>query len=207
MRGIFFALCLATVAAGGIAIAQMPAEIPGKPDPARVTGGRYVVDAAHTQVAFTVNHLGFNAYHGLFGDITGSLTLDPAKPEKAALSITVPMSGITTTSAKLTEHMQGADFFEAAKFPTATFQSTAVTVSGTSAMITGNLTIRGITKPVTLDARFIGAGANPMSKAETVGFEATTKIRRSDFGMTYGIPFVTDEVALEITAAFEKPAV
>lgn len=206
MRGIFFALCLATVTAGGIAIAQMPAEVPGKPDSTRVSAGRYAVDPLHTQVAFEVNHLGFNAYHGLFGDISGTLVLDPAQPEKASLDIIIPMSGITTTSAKLTEHMQTADFFDAAKHPVATFKSKSVTVSGTSAMITGDLTIRGVTKPVTLDARFIGAGANPMSKAETVGFEATTMVRRSDFGMTYGIPLVTDEVALRITAAFEKPA-
>lgn len=206
MRQIFFALCLSAVAAGGIAIAQMPTEVPGKADPARVKAGTYTVDPLHTQVAFEVNHLGFNAYHGLFGDITGTLSLDPAKPEAAKVSISIPMTGITTTSAKLTEHMQGADFFDAAKHPAVTFESTSVTVSGTSAMITGNLTIRGVTKPVSLDARFIGAGQGPMNKADTVGFEATTKVRRSDFGMSYGIPFVTDEVELNITAAFEKKA-
>jgi polyisoprenoid-binding protein YceI len=114
------------------------------------------------------------------------------------------MSGITTTNAKLTEHLKGADFFDAAKFPTARFQSTSVSASGTSATITGNLTLKGVTKPVTLNAKFVGAGKGPMNGLETVGFEATGSIKRSDFGISYGIPFVPDEVPLEITVAFEK---
>jgi polyisoprenoid-binding protein YceI len=203
-RPIVTACLLAVAAATLPAIAQMPKEAPGKADPARVTAGTYKADSAHTQIAFTVNHLGFNAYHGLFGDSTGTLTLDPAKPSAAKVDIEIPMSGITTTSAKLTEHLKGADFFDAAKFPTARFQSTAVMASGTNATITGNLTIKGVTKPVTLNAKFIGAGKGPMNGADTVGFEATTSIKRSDFGISYGVPLVSDEVPLEITVAFEK---
>lgn len=198
--------CLLTAAALTVpAIAQMPKEVPGKADPSRVTAGTYKADSGHTQILFSVNHLGFNVYHGLFGDATGTLTLDPAKPAAAKVDIEIPMSGITTTSAKLTEHLKGADFFDAAKFPTGRFQSTAVQASGTDATITGNLTLKGVTKRVTLKAKFTGAGKGPMNQLETVAFEATTTIKRSDFGISYGIPFVPDEVPLQITVAFEKP--
>lgn len=199
--------CLAaavTLALAAPAAAQMPAEVPGKADPARVTAGAYKVDPAHTQVTFTVNHLGFSLYRGQFGDITGTLTLDPAKPAAARMSIEIPMSGLVTTSKALTDHLMKADFFDAARYPSARFESTSIVVSGTNAVITGNLTIRDVTRPVTLQARFIGAGTSPMNKAETVGFEATARLKRSDFGVSYGIPFVTDEVDLAISAAFEK---
>jgi polyisoprenoid-binding protein YceI len=192
------------------AMAQMPTTPPGAPDPARVTAGTYEVDPAHTQATFTVNHMGFSLYRGIFGDPTGSLTLDPKNPGAAKVAIDIPIARITTTNAKLDEHLKGADFFDAEKFPTATFRSTTVKVSGTKATISGNLTIKGVTKPVTLNAHFIGAGSftNPMIKKTSlnVGFEAKTVIKRSDFGISYGIPMVPDEVPLEISVAFQKPA-
>jgi polyisoprenoid-binding protein YceI len=204
-RSIVTACLLAAAAVAVPTIAQMPKEVPGKADPSRVTAGTYKADSAHTQILFSVNHLGFNVYHGIFGDASGTLTIDPAKPSTAKVDIEIPISGITTTSAKLTEHLKGADFFDAAKFPTGRFQSTAVQASGTSATITGNLTLKGVTKPVTLNAKFTGAGKGPMNQLETVAFEATATIKRSDFGISYGIPFVPDEVPLQITVAFEKP--
>lgn len=206
MRLIPIAAALALSALSFPAIAQAPAArpVPGAADPSRVTAGTYAADAGHTMVLFTVNHLGFSTYWGIFGSVTGSLTLDPANPNAAKVSITVPMSGITTTSAQLNKHLATPDFFDAAKFPTATFTSTSVTVSGTSAKIAGNLTIRGVTKPVVLDATFTGAGKSPMGAKDTIGFEATTSVMRSDFGINYGIPMVSDVVPLKITAAFEK---
>jgi polyisoprenoid-binding protein YceI len=198
------ALALATLALPLAAQAQAPAAIPGAADPSRVTAGTYAADAGHTMVLFTVNHLGFSTYWGIFGGVTGSLTLDPAKPNDASVSITVPMSGITTTSTKLNAHLATPDFFDAAKFPTATFKSTSVTVSGTSAKIAGNLTLKGVTKPVVLDATFTGAGKSPMGGKQVVGFEATTSVKRSDFGVNYGIPMVSDVVPLKITVSFEK---
>lgn len=198
-------IAIALVAIGSLAVAQaLPTEAPGKPDPTRVTAGTYSVDPAHTQLAFKVDHLGFNPYHGLFGDITGTLTLDPARLDTAKLSIDIPMSGIVTTSLELTEHLKKPEFFDAARYAVAHFESTSVTASGTNATIAGNLTIKGVTKAVVLQARFTGAGKGPMNGVETVGFEATTTVRRSDFGVSYGIPLVSDEVPLEITAAFEK---
>ncbi|MFO1241338.1 MAG: YceI family protein, partial [Sphingomonadaceae bacterium] len=94
--------------------------------------------------------------------------------------------------------------FDVNRFATAKFVSTSVTVDGTTAKIAGTLTLKGITKPVTLDAKFTGAGMNPFSKRETVGFSATTAIKRSDWSMGTGIPLVGDDVALRISVAFEK---
>lgn len=197
-------LALAIAAAVPVLAQTPPTTVPGTPDAARVKAGTYKVDSAHTQIAWTVNHLGFNAYHGLFGDPTGTLTLDPAKPAAAALSIEIPINRLESTSDALNKHLLSADFFDVAKFPTARFVSAKIDVKGTTARIAGNLTLHGVTKPVLLDARFIGAGDNPMSKAPTVGFEATTTINRSDFGISYGVPVVSDRVELRITAAFEK---
>jgi polyisoprenoid-binding protein YceI len=182
----------------------MPTEAPGKPDPSLVTAGTYKVDPYHTQVIWKVDHMGISPLYGAFGDPSGSLTLDPRNPAAAKLSVTFAMTNLITTTPKLTEHLSGGDFFDIAKFPTATFVSTAVAADGTKAKITGNLTVKGVTKPVVLDAEFYGAGANPMSKKLNIGFKAETKIKRSDFGLGYGVPMVGDEVSLKIVGAFEK---
>jgi polyisoprenoid-binding protein YceI len=204
MRCALTALALATAAMTAPVIAQMPTTPPGKADASLVKAGAYTVDPHHTQIMFTVNHLGFNSYYGIFGGATGSLMLDPAKPSAASVSIVIPLSGLVTTSGDLNAHLAKAEFFDAAKFPTATFKSTSVTVEGTRAKIVGNLTLRGVTKPVVLDAWFTGAGRVPLSNAEAVAFEATSSVKRSDFGISYGVPLVSDEVLLKITVAFEK---
>ena len=200
MRAITLALPLLLAVP---AFAQAPTP-PGAMETARIKGGTYTVDTGHTQVMFTVNHLGFNSYYGIFGGATGTLMLDPAKPAAAKVSITIPLEMVVTTSDRLNTHLKSPDFFDAAKFPTATFTSTSVAVSGTTAKISGNLTLKGVTKPIVLDAKFTGAGTGPMNKAETVGFEATTTVKRSDFGISYGVGMVSDNVPLKITVAFEK---
>lgn len=199
MKAQFVALALLGLAAPALAQGQ-----PGGEAAAKVAAGTYTVDTDHTQIAWGINHLGFNVYYGIFGGTTGTLTLDPAKPASASVSLTIPVDKVTTTSEKLNAHLKSADFFDTAKFPTATFKSTGVVVDGLKAKITGDLTIKGITKPVVLDARFTGAGPNPMSKIETVGFEASATIKRSDYGITYALPVLGDEVSLHITAAFER---
>src|SRR5690606_11072390 len=200
MRQFLSTLC---IVAACIA-APVAAQVPGAPDKDRVKAGEYHVDAAHSQVAFSVNHFGFNAYHGLFGDLTGTLTLDPAAPEQARMNIEIPLTRVTTTSDQLDGHLQTPDFFDTANHPKATFRSTDITVSGDTAQITSDLTIGGVTQPVVLAARFIGAGTNPMNKAETIGFEANAQVRRSDLGVDYGLPAVADLVNLRITVAFER---
>ncbi|MEP7006927.1 MAG: YceI family protein [Sphingomonas bacterium] len=185
-------------------LAQMPSSPPGAPDPARAVAGTYKVDSGHTQVLFTVNHLGFTEYTGQFTQPTGSLTLDPANAANDKVEITFPIDKVSTTVAALDTHLKTADFFDAAKFPEGKFVSTKVTVTGTTATIAGDLTLKGVTKPVVLNARFVGAGNGPMgAKKLNVGFAATTSIKRSDFGIAYGIPMVSDKVDLVINAGFQ----
>jgi polyisoprenoid-binding protein YceI len=161
-------------------------------------------------VGWRVSHFGFNDYFGIFGDATGTLALDPAKPNASTVDITIPIGKVTTASAGLTGHLlrpgkEGgkADFFGPAPAD-AKFVSTSVVAKGTTAKITGNLTLNGITKPVVLDTTFSGAGNNPFNKKATVGFHATTTIKRSEFGVNYGIPVISDAVKLDISVAFEK---
>ena len=199
------AAALIAIAGGTALVAQMPTSAPGKKDAASVTGGTYKVDGGHTQVVFAWDHIGFTNNAGTIAEPTGSLTLDKANPAASKVSVTFTVANLRTGVAKLDEHLMKADFFDAAKFPTATFVSTSVKPDGaTGADITGNLTIKGVTKPVTLDAEFYGAGVQPMSKKENVGFVATGTIKRSDFGMGYGVPVVGDAIELKIIAGFEK---
>ena len=207
-RNLYALAAAALVAASGPVFAQdkaaSPAGMPGVADVARVKPGTYKADPNHTQVAWSVDHMGFSTLFGMFGQIAGTLALDPAKPNDARLEIEVPISGLVVTSEKFSEHLRSADMLDAAKFPTATFKSTSIEVLGEKAKVTGDLTVHGVTKSVKLDAAFHGAGVNPMTKAETVGFSATARIKRSEFGLGYATPVVSDDVELTIVAAFEK---
>jgi len=203
MHRSYPALGLAAALAAAIpAVAQAPT--PGAPDATRVLAGNYKIDTNHTQVVWTVNHMGISPLSGSFGASGGTLDLDPAKPSTAKVTVNFNVADMSTTVPAFTKHLSSADFFDVVKFSTATFSSTEVQASGESAKITGNLTIKGITQPVTLDARFFGAGTNPMSKKLNVGFSATTTIKRSDFGLGYALPAIPDQVDLRIAAAFER---
>jgi polyisoprenoid-binding protein YceI len=197
---VAFAAALAIAAP---AVAQSP--LPGAPDVSRVAAGRYQVDTDHTLVVWTVNHMGISPLSGAIAASGGTLELDPVKPAAAKVAVTFKVENMTTTVPAFTQHLRGADFFEADKHPTVGFASTAVEANGHKAKITGNLTIKGVTRPVTLDADFYGAGTNPMSKKLEVGFTATAKIKRSEFGLGFGLPVVTpDLVDLRISAAFRR---
>lgn len=214
-RTTLAAVTALALAAGATAFApaltaQGAAEVPGAMDPARVTAGTYATDPNHSLIGWEVNHFGFNDYYGLFGDVAGTLTIDPANPNAAKVDVTIPVANVTTASKALTDHLLRAgkdgakpDFFGPAPAP-ARFVSTAVKAEGTTATITGDLTLNGVTRPVTFEAEFTGAGTNPFSKKATIGFEAETTIKRSDFGVSAYIPFVSDEVELDISVAFEK---
>ena len=171
---------------------------------ASLQAGTYQVDANHTQVVWSVDHFGFSRLYGMVGSMSGTLDIDPARPSAAKLAIDIPLSGLTVTSPGFAKHLATADLFDTAKFPTARFVSRSVRVNGTQATITGDLTLRGVTKPLTLSARLHGAGANPMNKKPTIGFSATATLKRSDYNLGYAVPAVSDEVKLDITAAFEK---
>lgn len=204
----------AALALGGVATLSAqdsPPQVPGTMDASRVTAGTYAADPAHTLVGWRVSHFGFNDYFGLFGSIEGTLQIDPANIETASVDITVPVGMVTVASDGLRDHLLrpgkdggSPDFFGADPAP-ARFVSTQVSrTSDTAAEITGQLTLNGVTRPVTIVAEFTGAGANPMNKKETIGFEGSTTIKRSEFNINYGIPLVSDEVELDISAGFEK---
>ncbi len=194
--------------------AQTAPKTPGSKSTAAITGGTYKADAGHTLVTWTVDHLGITPYTGIFGDISGTLQLDPKRPAAAKVDVTIPVAKVTTASAGLTSHLLRAakdaaskpDFFGAAPAD-ARFVSTTVKVLGNNrATMTGNLTLNGITRPVVLAVSFYGAGKMPaaMGGAENVGFTARGTIKRSDFGIGFGIPMVSDAVTLDIAAAFTK---
>ena len=202
----FVLASLLALAAVPVLAQTPPTEAPGAPDPSRVLAGTYQVNSNHTQLLFTLSHLGFSEYTGMFTQPTGTLTLDPANPANDRVDVTFPIAKVRTTTPELDEHLQTADFFDAAKYPTAHFVSTKVTVIGDgAATIDGELTFHGITKPVSLDARFVGAGKGVMGPPNpNVGFAATTTIKRSDWGMNTYIPLISDDVLLTINAAFEQ---
>ena len=165
--------------------------------------GHYVVEPSHTQILFGVNHMGFTTYYGWFADASGTLDL-AASPGADQLAITVPTSTVKTTSDKLVGELVSSEWLDATKFPDATFTSTTVMRTGsTTADVTGNFTLHGVTKPLTLHAHFVGAGVNPLDQNYTVGFSATGSFKRSDFGVAKYVPLVGDEVSLTLSGAFE----
>ncbi|WP_415628674.1 YceI family protein [Novacetimonas hansenii] len=174
---------------------------------AQAQSGTYDVEPGHTQVGFSVLHFGFTNYLGIFSNVSGTLILDPKNPTTSKLSVTIPVDSVQTTSSKLNDELKGTQWFDAAKFPNATFESTSIHVTGRNdALVTGNLTLHGVTKPETLKVHFIGAGINALDKKYTTGFEATGTLKRSDFGVKMYVPYVSDEVQLRINGAFEKQA-
>jgi polyisoprenoid-binding protein YceI len=182
---------------------RAPAELPGVQDASRVAAGVYKIDPDHTQVLFTVNHLGFSRYTGQFIQPAGALMIDPARLNDAKVEVSFPIAPVSTTSDHLNQVLQAGDFFDAGSFPEARFTSTKVVANGFEATIQGELMIKGITRPVTLKVHFVGAGVNPRPNKATIGFAATAVLKRSDFGVNVGIPMISDDVDLVINAEFE----
>lgn len=202
MKTIIFSALIAGMAFS-VQAQDMSIEDMGKPDPGLLTAGTYSVDPNHSHIVYEVSHFGISQYIGLVGGLSGTLEIDPKHPEDGHVEIDIPLSGIVSTSTALDAHLKTSDFFDIEKFPDAKFKSTAVKVDGTEAVISGLLTIRDITKPVELRTRLVGVAVNPMSALLTAGFEATTRIKRSEFGVAYYVPFISDEVELRISVAFE----
>ncbi|MET0229588.1 MAG: YceI family protein [Rhodanobacteraceae bacterium] len=161
----------------------------------------YTLDPQHTQVHFSWNHFGFSNPGAVFGTLEGTLDYDEANPTKASVQVSIPLNSVNSNVKKLDEHLDSPDFFDAAKFPTATFRSTKVS-KGSAANhldVAGDLTVHGVTKPVTLDVTVNKVGDHPMRKAPTAGFDATTTIKRSEFGISKYVPGVSDDIAVKIT--------
>jgi polyisoprenoid-binding protein YceI len=195
------AAALAALALAGAAFAQTP---PSR-DPDSVKPGVYAVEPAHTRVLFAVSHLDFTTYYGQFTGVSGTLQIDPAAPAASHVSITIPAASITTTNTVLDAELKSEAWLDAAKYPTITFTSTKVEPTGKGeAKITGDLTLHGVTRSVVLNARFNAAGVNPLDHKFTAGFDADTRINRSDFGVKQYLPMIGDKLDVTISAAFEK---
>lgn len=183
-----------------------PALAQASSDPKQAPTGAYAMEVRHSQLLFAIPHLGITDYHGRFDKLSGTLNYNSGDPAKSAVAVAVDMSSIDTPSRELIGELSGAHVFDAATYPTATFRSTAVTRTGpATGKITGDLTLHGVTKPVTLDVVFGGVTADPFSGATDIGFHATATVKRTDFGITGMVwePIVGDDVTLTIEAMFQ----
>ncbi len=168
----------------------------------------YTIDPTHTATVFTWNHFGFSTPSANFSDIQGTISVDNAKPANSAVNVTIPLSSLNTNVKALDEHLKNADFFDAEKYPNITFKSTKVQAVGNNKYkITGNLTVKNVTKPIVLDAVLNKQGVHPMTKAESIGFNATTSFDRSAFGVGAYVPNVGDKITVNITTEASVPAV
>jgi polyisoprenoid-binding protein YceI len=181
------------------AAAPAPAEAPAA-DAIKPQSGSYTLDPTHTDVLVQWSHFGFSKPSAHFGITEGTVVYDADDVTKSTVNVTIPVTAIDTFVPKLDEHLKGGDFFDAAKFPNATFKSTKVEAAGTNKLtVTGDLTVKDQTKPVTLDVTLNGAGEHPMTKKVAIGFSATATIKRTDFGVGAYAPNVSDDVQLTIT--------
>jgi polyisoprenoid-binding protein YceI len=164
--------------------------------------GTYTLDPGHTQVVFSWNHFGYSNPTAQFGTVEGTLDFDQANPTKASVNVTIPLASVNSNVEKLNEHLQSPDFFDSAKFANATFKSTRVEKGATAdhLKVTGDLTLHGVTKPVVLDVTVNKVGEHPMRKAAAAGFDASTTIKRSDFGINKYVPMVSDDIRIHITS-------
>lgn len=160
----------------------------------------YKIDPTHTATVFTWDHFGFSTPSGNFSDIQGTIKVDNEKPANSAVNVTIPLSSINTNVKALDEHLLKPDFFDAEKYPNITFKSTKVQPNGKNKYkITGDLTIKNVTKPVVLDAVLNKQAEHPMTKAQSIGFNATTSFDRSAFGVGAYVPNVGDKITVNIT--------
>ena len=161
----------------------------------------YQFDPDHSQVVFEYTHMGFSTSTGIINGLTGTLVLDAENPAASTVEATIPMAGLRTVAEALDGHLFGPDFFNTDKAAAvATFKSTKVEPNGDKeAKVTGDLTLNGVTKPVVLDAKLNKIGKNPFDK-HVAGFTLSGTVKRSEFGMNYALPGVSDDVALNIEA-------
>jgi len=160
----------------------------------------YTLEPDYTQGVFRWNHLGFSSPAAQFAQGQGSLEFDPADPTQASVQVTIPLSTLSTGVPDLDEDFRSSDFFDIAKYPTATFTSTRVEKGAgpQQLKVTGSLNLHGVLKPVVLDVRVVRIGTNPRTSLPTVGFDAMTTLKRSDFGLGRYVPQVGDDIEMHI---------
>jgi polyisoprenoid-binding protein YceI len=160
----------------------------------------YILDASHSQILFSYNHLGYSTTHGMFSGFDGEIAFDQEDPAASSVNISFPVMSMLTGWEQRFAHLMSGDFFGASEGDMITFASTGIAVTGdNTAMITGDLTMNGMTKSVVLDATMNQAGTHPMAEKPWAGFDATTSVLRSDFNVGNFAPFVGDEVQIMIS--------
>ena len=188
------------------AMAQMPAITVTK-DAAAQPAGLYKLDPTHTSVTWKVLHMGVSKYTARFSEVEGTLDFNSADVTKSKLKVKIPTASVSTGNPKFDTEIAGAKFLGGDKTPTITFDSTKIVKTGAdTGTVTGDLTLNGVTKPVTLDVTFYGGIVHPMGKGHDIGFSAKTKFKRSDFKITEYIPMVGDEIEVAIETEFLKEA-
>ncbi|MEW2913359.1 YceI family protein [Leisingera sp. JC11] len=161
---------------------------------------KYVLDASHSQILFSYNHLGYSTTWGMFSGFEGEIQFDQDNPAASSVSVSMPLNSMFTGWQARFDHFMTKDFFDATEDETVSFTSTGIEVTGdTTAKITGDLTLNGVTKPVVLDAKVNQVGEHPMAKKPWAGFDATATVLRSDFNLGQFAPFVSDEVQIQIS--------
>lgn len=159
----------------------------------------YVLDVDHTNVLFFVNHLGFSTMEGEFDDVQGSFVFDKDDLSKSSVKVTIQAASVDTDVTALDDHLRGPDFFDVKQFPEITFKSRDIEKTGDNmGKITGDLSMHGVTRSVTLDVKFNREGEHPSTKKHVAGFSATASLTRSDFGIVYGTPYIGDQVDIRI---------
>ena len=172
----------------------------------------YAFDKASTHLGFSFNHLGLSRRHGRFLDLTGTLSFDPVAPESGRVAVTIQAASIWTGVSELDELLRSPDYFDAATYPIITFRSSEARKSGErTEIVVGELTMRGVTKPVTLAVTWNFAGEHPLaavnpnySGRQIAGFSAKTTLKRSDWGISRGVPLISDEVEIVIEAELPR---
>ncbi|MBE1160369.1 YceI family protein [Dyella acidiphila] len=166
----------------------------------------YQLDPGHTMVLFSWSHFGFSNPVADIGIANGTVVFDQADPAKSTVEVSMPLSNLDTHVPALDKHLKEADFFDADKYPTITFKSTSVqSLGGKHYKVTGDLTVHGVTKPVVLNATLNNVGPHPMTGAQSIGFNASGTLKRSDFGLGAYVPKVSDEIKLTITTEGSVP--
>lgn len=161
----------------------------------------YQLDPMHTYVLWSTSHVGYSIQTGKFVLVDGTITFDEAKPQNSKLNVIIHTDNIVTGIPKLDKHLRSKDFLNVENYPTATFVSDKIIVtSKNTGKIYGKLTLLGVTKPTILDVKLLKTGIHPITDKKSLGFSATGKIKRSDFGMKYFVPAVGDEITLNIGA-------
>ena len=165
--------------------------------------GRYRLDPQHARISWSVSHLGFSLYRGLIPSVHGTLAIDPRHPEAAVLDADIAMGGIATLDPALDSRLRGPQFLRTALYPTASYHAAGLRMTGAgTARVDGELSLCGVALRVPMNVRFQRAGHDPVNGSLTLGFEGTSVLRRSLFGVAAYAPFIGDDVALEVEAEF-----